>query len=152
MASSPPPAAPALCPDAKILLVTDDGAHLDVTAAVKFVVAQARAAGSDASAACPPELAALCEHLGRCEATRGLFPAAAAGAAVGGPVQASAALTMRESEIVSRLREGRTNKEIGRALGIKEDTVKKHLQSVYDKLGVRRRAALAGGAWLVARP
>ena len=38
------------------------------------------------------------------------------------------------------LRQGLTNKEIARSLGVMEDTVKKHLQSVFAKLGVHRRA------------
>ncbi len=50
------------------------------------------------------------------------------------------ALTQREEEIVQQLRQGLSNKEIARRLGVKEDTVKKHLQSVFTKLGVRRRA------------
>ena len=58
------------------------------------------------------------------------------------------ALTDRQSQIVGHLRQGFTNKEIARRLGIQEDTVKKHLQAVFGKLGVRRRAlvALANGA------
>jgi DNA-binding CsgD family transcriptional regulator len=36
-----------------------------------------------------------------------------------------------------------TNKQIARELGIVEDTVKKHLQHIYDKIGVRRRRVLA---------
>ena len=35
------------------------------------------------------------------------------------------------------------HKEIARELGIMEDTVKKHLQSVFAKLGVHRRALVA---------
>lgn len=53
------------------------------------------------------------------------------------------ALTPREAEIVAHLRQGCTNKEIARRLGIMEDTVKKHLQSVFGKLGVRRRSQVA---------
>jgi len=49
-------------------------------------------------------------------------------------------LTRRETQIVELLRQGLTNKEIARRLGIMEDTVKKHLQSVFGKLGVHRRA------------
>jgi DNA-binding NarL/FixJ family response regulator len=49
-------------------------------------------------------------------------------------------LTPREVEVVEHLRQGSTNKEIARRLGIMEDTVKKHLQSVFAKLGVHRRA------------
>jgi DNA-binding NarL/FixJ family response regulator len=54
-------------------------------------------------------------------------------------IGALGALTRREAEVVERLRQGFTNKEIGRELGIMEDTVKKHLQSVFAKLGVHRR-------------
>ena len=50
------------------------------------------------------------------------------------------ALTHRERQVVARLNQGSSNKEIARELGIVEDTVKKHLKSVYAKLGVRRRA------------
>ena len=40
------------------------------------------------------------------------------------------------------VKQGLTNKQIGRQLGIVEETVKKHLQHIYDKIGVRRRALL----------
>lgn len=60
-------------------------------------------------------------------------------------------LTPREAEIVANLREGLSNKEIAGRLGIREDTVKKHLQSVFAKLGVHRRALLALGR-VPARP
>ncbi|GAB3351962.1 response regulator transcription factor [Lysobacter tyrosinilyticus] len=53
------------------------------------------------------------------------------------------ALTPRELQVVELLRRGCINKEIARALGIMEDTVKKHLHSVYAKLGVHRRAHVA---------
>lgn len=53
------------------------------------------------------------------------------------------ALTRRERQIVEHLRRGSTNKEIAQALGIMEDTVKKHLQSVFAKMGVHRRALVA---------
>jgi len=49
-------------------------------------------------------------------------------------------LTRREAEVVALLNEGFSNKEIARRLGIMEDTVKKHLQSVFGKLGVHRRS------------
>lgn len=58
-------------------------------------------------------------------------------------VDASAALTPRELQVVALLRRGCINKEIARELGIMEDTVKKHLQSVFAKLGVHRRALVA---------
>lgn len=55
-------------------------------------------------------------------------------------------LTRRERQIVEHLRRGCTNKEIALALGIMEDTVKKHLQSVFSKLGVHRRTLVAMGS------
>lgn len=56
---------------------------------------------------------------------------------------ATESLTARETQVVELLRLGRSNKEIARELGIMEDTVKKHLQSVFAKLGVHRRALVA---------
>ena len=53
--------------------------------------------------------------------------------------------TDREREIVELLRCGMTNKQIAQQLGIVEETVKKHLQHVYDKFGVRRRALVMLG-------
>ena len=49
-------------------------------------------------------------------------------------------LTHRERQMVDFLHRGFTNKQIARQLGIMEDTVKKHLQGVFGKLGVHRRA------------
>ena len=49
-------------------------------------------------------------------------------------------LTKREKQIVGVLSQGLTNKQIARQLGIMEDTVKKHLQHVFGKLGVHRRS------------
>jgi DNA-binding NarL/FixJ family response regulator len=61
-----------------------------------------------------------------------------------GPADAAAeafeALTERESDVLERLSEGLTNKEIGRALGVQEVTVKLHLRGVYRKIGVKNRA------------
>ena len=59
------------------------------------------------------------------------------------PVGVSEMLTPRELQVVAHLRRGCINKEIAQELGIMEDTVKKHLQSVFAKLGVRRRALVA---------
>jgi DNA-binding NarL/FixJ family response regulator len=51
-------------------------------------------------------------------------------------------LTTRERQILQLVRCGLTNKEVGRHLGIEEDTVKKHLRNMYAKLGVHRRAQM----------
>jgi DNA-binding NarL/FixJ family response regulator len=68
-----------------------------------------------------------------------------AAAAVKTPEDCAGVLTRRESQVVERLRRGFTNKEIGRELGIMEDTVKKHLQSIFGKLGVHRRGLVMLG-------
>ena len=49
------------------------------------------------------------------------------------------AVTKREREIVGFLSQGLSNKQIARQLDIMEDTVKKHLQNIFRKFGVRRR-------------
>ena len=51
-------------------------------------------------------------------------------------------LTRREQQTVDCLCQGLTNRQIGRKLGIREDTVKKHLHNAYGKLGVRCRTQL----------
>ena len=48
-------------------------------------------------------------------------------------------LTARERQILTQLKKGLSNKQIAGELGVLEDTVKKHLQHVYNKLGIRRR-------------
>ena len=53
--------------------------------------------------------------------------------------------TRREGEVLALAAQGWTNHQIGRRLGITERTVRKHLTAVYDKAGVRGRAAAA--AW-----
>ncbi|MDV8004616.1 MULTISPECIES: response regulator transcription factor [unclassified Rhodococcus (in: high G+C Gram-positive bacteria)] len=50
-------------------------------------------------------------------------------------------LTARESELLSLLAEGMTNRELGKALFISEATVKTHLGHIYAKLGVDTRSA-----------
>jgi DNA-binding NarL/FixJ family response regulator len=57
--------------------------------------------------------------------------------------KASSVLSRREQEVVELVRQGLTNKEIARQLHIMEDTVKKHLQNVFAKLGVHRRTLVA---------
>lgn len=52
-------------------------------------------------------------------------------------------LTPREREILLRVAEGKTNATIAVELWISPATVKKHLENVYDKLGVGSRAAAA---------
>ncbi len=58
-------------------------------------------------------------------------------------------LTSREAEVLLWAAKGKTNRDIGEILGISPRTVNKHLDHVYEKLGVETRtaaAALAMGA------
>jgi DNA-binding NarL/FixJ family response regulator len=49
-------------------------------------------------------------------------------------------LTMRERAVLDALQSGRSNKEIGRDLGISEGTARTHVQNLLGKLGVSSRA------------
>jgi DNA-binding CsgD family transcriptional regulator len=53
------------------------------------------------------------------------------------------ALTAREREVLEQLATGRSNSEIAKKLWIAEGTVRKHLNHVYEKLGVRTRTEAA---------
>lgn len=50
-------------------------------------------------------------------------------------------LTPREAEILELVAEGRSNAEVAQLLWISPDTVRKHLENAYDKLGVHTRTA-----------
>lgn len=52
-------------------------------------------------------------------------------------------LTRREAEVLSWISKGKTNRDIGEILGMSPRTVNKHLEHVFEKLGVETRAAAA---------
>ncbi|WP_374575298.1 helix-turn-helix transcriptional regulator [Phenylobacterium sp.] len=56
-------------------------------------------------------------------------------------------LTRREIQCVYWVAEGKSDWEIGRILGISEETVAWHVQNAKKKLGVSRRAQMSGAAW-----
>jgi two-component system, NarL family, nitrate/nitrite response regulator NarL len=77
----------------------------------------------------PPDVLAQAEEPGAARDARG-----EAGAAN---------LTPRELEVLRMLSKGSANKEIARAIGVAEVTVKLHTRRILEKLGVRNRAAAA---------
>jgi len=58
----------------------------------------------------------------------------------------STGLTQRETDILSRLAEGKSNRDISRALFLSEKTVKAHLAAIFRKLGVSNRTQAAMAA------
>lgn len=52
-------------------------------------------------------------------------------------------LTAREAEVLLWIAQGKSNGEIGAILGATENTVKKHVQHIFEKLGVESRNAAA---------
>ncbi len=52
-------------------------------------------------------------------------------------------LTRRELDIIRAVAEGATNKDIGAEFHLSEQTVKNHLSTIFDKLGVSNRLELA---------
>jgi len=64
-------------------------------------------------------------------ARRWLFPST--------PTVPEAVLSTREEEVLTAVAEGLTNAEVAERLHISENTVKFHLQNIYQRLGVTNR-------------
>jgi DNA-binding CsgD family transcriptional regulator len=62
------------------------------------------------------------------------------------PANGPAALSAREADVLRELVRGARNSDIAATLGITERTVKAHLGSIYQKLGVTSRAAAVAAA------
>ncbi|TXS74654.1 response regulator transcription factor [Streptomyces sp. sk2.1] len=73
---------------------------------------------------------------------RDLAPARTAAAA-----RPARPLSAREMDVIRAIARGRTNQEIATALFITLSTVKSHLSTIQDKLGVRNRVEVAAWAW-----
>jgi DNA-binding CsgD family transcriptional regulator len=50
-------------------------------------------------------------------------------------------LTQRETEVLAWVAEGKSNNDVGLILGIRSVTVKKHLEHIFEKMGVETRTA-----------
>jgi DNA-binding CsgD family transcriptional regulator len=65
------------------------------------------------------------------------------------PKLAGTALTAREREILEWVAAGKTNRDVAAIVGARPRTVEKHLERIYEKLGVETRTAAAARARLV---
>jgi DNA-binding CsgD family transcriptional regulator len=59
------------------------------------------------------------------------------------PARSLSRLSGREHEVLALVADGKTNQEIARLLALSSRTVQKHLEHVYEKLGVHTRTAAA---------
>jgi DNA-binding NarL/FixJ family response regulator len=73
----------------------------------------------------------------------GKFLSELSGSIGGEPSSRSYGLTHRETEVIGLVTEGCSNKDIALRLGITEDTVKRHLTNIFDKVGMSTRLELA---------
>ena len=64
-----------------------------------------------------------------------------------GATTAPGGLTAREVEVLRLVAEGKTNRAIAKALVISDHTVRRHLQNIFNKIGVSTRAAATAFAF-----
>ena len=75
-----------------------------------------------------------------------LFESMEGGGSEGSPARAAGSLTQRETDILALLAEGKSNRDISRALFLSEKTVKAHLAAIFRKLSVTNRTQAAMAA------
>ncbi|MCX9156813.1 response regulator [Niveibacterium sp. 24ML] len=80
------------------------------------------------------------------EAAQAITVFALTAAGTGTSKRAGAELTARESEVLLWVARGKTNRDIGEILGMSPRTVNKHLEHIFEKLGVETRTAAASAA------
>ena len=121
-------------------------AHVD-----SDVVYQAVAAGASGYLSKEAEAGQICDAVAAVARGETVF-AAQVQAALAGEIQRHAdlgdrpVLSEREREVLVRIADGLSAPEIGAQLHLSPATVKTHLQSLYDKLGVSERAAAVAEA------
>lgn len=129
------PALRAAAPGARVLIFTAFGAEERIFGALR-----AGASGYLLKGAPAEEIARAIRavYAGGAYLDAGVAAKVVAGAR--GEAARGPGLTPREREVLQAVSEGRTNGQIGRALGIAERTVKFHVGSVLEKLGAESRA------------
>jgi DNA-binding CsgD family transcriptional regulator len=73
----------------------------------------------------------------------GLFATVGAVGRGGASAHVAGSLTAREGQVLHWLRAGKTDRDVAAILGCSHRTVQKHLQHIYEKLGVETRTAAA---------
>jgi DNA-binding NarL/FixJ family response regulator len=126
----------AACPSAQIVVLTAFSDRQQVLAAL-----DAGARGYVLKDAEPDELVRAIRAAARGEAP--LDPRAAHAVLTRGTPEGGATLTTREREVLRLVSEGLPNKQIARALGITEKTVKAHMTKIFAATGVTDRTAAA---------
>jgi DNA-binding NarL/FixJ family response regulator len=125
------------------------------SAEIRRAMCDSRSAGTDIGGA--PAVAARRRELARavrifavadvlCEVAGAVLPTQEPEAVERILASDSVDLSRRERDVVALLVEGRTNKEIAAALGIKETTVASYVTNILDKLGLASRTAVAAYA------
>ena len=137
-------------PGIKILVLTVSEMEADLFASVKF-----GARGYLLKKAEPSELVQAIRHVAQggamvspLMATKLLaeFQDLTAGVGEKHAEEVNADLSPREGEVLKLVAKGATNKEIGEALFISENTVKTHLQNIMEKLHLANRSQAAAYA------
>jgi DNA-binding CsgD family transcriptional regulator len=112
--------------------------HVDGSLLVSFVFNRSGRAFSDRDRAC---LELMRPHLGNFYRLTRAMDNARANPVVEHEPAPELPLTAREREVLHWLAGGKTDRDIGEILGISPRTVHKHLQRIYEKLGVETRTA-----------
>jgi DNA-binding NarL/FixJ family response regulator len=136
---------PALQPGQALLMVTGDAEEVQALAGLELaawgvISPEATAEALQAAVRGLAEgLAVLSPEILRQALEAANSPALAAGPLGAEDELPGESLTEREKDVLLRLAQGLTNKQIALALGISEHTVKFHVSSIYTKLGVSNR-------------
>jgi DNA-binding response OmpR family regulator len=101
---------------------------------------KAAAARGEATAPLPAGRRLLARHMGQSGFSEATLLLSLADA-VAAPRQPDVPLTPRETEVLSWLAKGKTNRDIADILGMSPRTVNKHLEHIFEKLGVETRSA-----------
>jgi DNA-binding response OmpR family regulator/DNA-binding CsgD family transcriptional regulator len=97
---------------------------------------------TEISTALPDAGLLVARHIGQSGVSESMLVLRMAPLQAGGTVrQPEVPLTPRETEVLSWLAKGKTNRDIAEILGMSHRTVNKHLEHIFEKLGVETRSA-----------